>query len=290
MSDTTRAGGKRPPASAGEYLQQTAEAEAARKARHADGVRLEAEFRSAWRRLLKCFDAKKGHRLVDANVAGSALAGVGAILGRLGDVRTDMTHYTAEARLRTLAESEDWDRPRPGAPPAAGRVAVLLLLEAARGATAADLTAELRRVEASGGRGAFAWLPFYRDRLLPEGEQRATPAGAAVKDVLLVERALAGWGPPEDRRALGVVAGNGSGKNGPGANSADVLSAEGIAERYGLQVRWTRVFLHRCYKKDPDCRVEVPAPRTKKGEPRYVYRLDIIGPMLQKHLRENPDS
>jgi hypothetical protein len=139
-----------------------------------EGVRRLQEFRAlwgrAWERLLSNFDTNDKYRLVDANAAGTALAEVGALMNRLGEVRSDMRDCPATDRLRTLAESDQWRGDSP-------QTAAAILYEAAREIGADDLARVLTHAEGDPGlRPAFGWLEFYRDRLLSQ-PGRTHPSG-----------------------------------------------------------------------------------------------------------------
>jgi hypothetical protein len=178
-----------------------------------EGVRRLREFRAfwsgAWERLLSNFDTNDKYRLVDANAAGAALAEVGALMNRLGEVRSDMHDCPATDRLGTLAESDQWRGVSP-------QTAAAILCEAARGIGVDELARMLVHAEGDPAlRSAFGWLEFYRDRLLsqpgrthPIGFIETTEALPVVEchlnDIRFAELWLCGLPPRKDLIARAV--------------------------------------------------------------------------------------
>jgi hypothetical protein len=175
----------------------------------AERLRVFAEFRAewdaAWARFLSALDSDNQFQLVNGDHAGIALAGIGAMVNRLGEMRFDYEARPAVERLKTLCEYKNWryDGPRVGA---------TLLWEAARGATASELAAILQQTnERTSLRTGFGWLEYYRDRLLspPDREsslhpglretQEAMPRVTANgDDFRFAERALTPWRSVEE--------------------------------------------------------------------------------------------
>jgi hypothetical protein len=175
----------RSPSPFARLLQEEAERrerEATEKVRVQELRRRLNEFRTcwlgAWGRLMNCFDIKAAYVLTDADAAGQALAEIGSLMNRLGQVREDMQQRPASQRFQSLCEDSDWWGR--GAPTAA-----TLLCEATRGTSADALAGMLRRTEADANlRAAFGWLEFFRDRLFPQ-EGKEHPSGFLITDEAL---------------------------------------------------------------------------------------------------------
>jgi hypothetical protein len=88
------------------------------------------------------------------------------------------------------------------------------------------------------------------------------------------------WVGREIPRPVAVSADGRSAPAVPDRPTAELLSARDLAGALGLvdRVNVVEVTLRRCAEKNPDCRVQVPNPR--KGEPRYLYRVAVIWPVL----------
>ncbi|VTU01338.1 unnamed protein product [Gemmataceae bacterium] len=151
----------------------------------------------AWHRFLS--EVRRGEAC-ELDSAAVALSEIGALLGRLGEMRTDVQSRSAGERLGALLADDRWVWPE------GPRSAAAILLEAVHGSTAPVLREVLRTANQTPAlRTGFGWLAFCRDRLFPRrlgreiapGVHEFTEADPEVRchvsDLRRAERYLGIW-------------------------------------------------------------------------------------------------